>query len=151
MRSSGRSRYDSPGERSGKRRSVRGQTKRASMASWRHLNEISVRKTDVAWMLFLLDQTALSIVCHQMGAATTFLPATYNWLCHLALPMASDDGSTLLRPEPPHEPLGIIHQASETKRVFFSLQRFGGGRVSPGPSAIRHIRSWPPTIMFCQI
>jgi predicted O-methyltransferase YrrM len=95
--------------------------------AWRQMIEANIHKADTPRLLFLLDQTALCIVCWQEGFETALLPATCNWICDHALPMTSDDGALLVRPLPPHEPLGIVHQTFATKRAFFSLSRLGGG------------------------
>jgi hypothetical protein len=98
--------------------------------AWRQMIEVNIHKADTPRLLFLLDQTALSIVCWQGGFETALLPTTCNWICDHALPMTSDDSTILLRPLPPHEPLGVVHQTSHTKRAFFSLSRLGGGSLS---------------------
>jgi hypothetical protein len=98
--------------------------------AWRHMVEVNIHKANTPRLLFLLDQTALCIVCWQGGFETALLPTTCNWIsCH-ALPMVSDNGAILLRPLPPHEPLGVVHQTDYTKRTFFSLNRLGGGSLS---------------------
>jgi len=97
---------------------------------WRRLIEANLGKTDEPFLRFLLDQTALCLACTQSGIATALLPARCNWLAHFALPMVTADGGILVRPLPPHEPLGIVHQAAHTKRAFFSLRRPGGGALS---------------------
>jgi predicted O-methyltransferase YrrM len=98
--------------------------------AWRQLIEANIQKTETDWLLFLLDQTALCIACRQDGLETAFLPTSCNWLCHFSYPITSDDGAVLLRPLPPHEPLGIVHQSAGTKRAFFSLHCLGGGFLS---------------------
>lgn len=98
--------------------------------AWRRLLESQIGKPQDQEMLFLFDQTALTLACTQPGLPTARLPATCNWLCHFALPMVSPDGGLLMRPLPPHEPLGIVHQAWRTKREFFALRRLGGGFLS---------------------
>jgi predicted O-methyltransferase YrrM len=97
---------------------------------WRRLIEANIAKADFERLLFMLDQTALSIVCTRGDLETTVLPAECNWICHWVLPMTSDDGCELLRPLAPHETLGIVHQTAGTKRRFFSLLRRGGGSRS---------------------
>jgi len=97
--------------------------------AWREMSEANIGKTDAPEMLLLLDQTALCLACMQEDRLTALLPASCNWRAHLALPMISDDGGVLLRPLPPHEPLGIVHQ-SQTQRAFFPLRRVSGGFLS---------------------
>jgi len=96
--------------------------------AWQRLIERNVGKTEDAYSLFLLDQTALCLAC--AGFPTALLPTRCNWLAHFAVPMVSEDGGVLVRPRPPHEPLGIVHQAGNSKRVFVPLRRVGGGAVS---------------------
>lgn len=98
--------------------------------AWRQFIEVNIHKADTPRLLFLLDQTALCIVCWRGGFQTALLPTTCNWICDHAHPMASDDGAVLLRPLPPHEPLGIVRQTDYTKRTFFSLSRLGRGSLS---------------------
>jgi predicted O-methyltransferase YrrM len=97
---------------------------------WRQVIDANIANADTKWLLFLLDQTALSIVCTRSDLETTILPSTCNWMSHWALPMTSDDGSQLIRPLAPHEKLGIVHQTAHTKRRFYALPRQGGGRHS---------------------
>ena len=97
---------------------------------WRGLVEAAVGRTRDLNLLFLLDQTALSVACTQRGLSTALLPTTSNWIAHFALPMVSEDGGTLMRPLPPHEALGIVHQTWFTKRDFFTLHCVAGGFLS---------------------
>ncbi len=115
--------------------------------AWRRMIEVNIHKANSSRLLFSLDQTALSIVCWQGGFETALLPATCNWLTDHALPMASDDSAILLRPLPPHEPLGVVHQTDYTKRAFFPLSRPGGGSLSRTLS-YQHIRNWRRTNTF---
>lgn len=98
--------------------------------AWQTLVEASLAATREPYLRFLLDQTALCLVSTQRGLPSAILPTVCNWLCHFAQPMTSDDGRVLVRPQPPYEPLGIVHQVAFTKRVFFPLERVGGGRLS---------------------
>jgi hypothetical protein len=96
--------------------------------AWRDLIEGNISKANSYYLLFLLDQTALSITCGQFE--TSFLPTVSNWLCHQAKPMISRDGSELIRPLPPHEALGIVHQTDYTKRRFLALSHEDGTAIS---------------------
>ena len=58
---------------------------------WRQLIEANIANANSKRLLFLLDQTALSIVCTRGDLETTILPSTCNWMCPWALPMTSDD------------------------------------------------------------
>jgi hypothetical protein len=109
--------------------------------AWRQMIDGNFHKAGTDHnLLFLFDQTALNIVCRQADFQAALLPATCNWISHFAHPMTSDDGGVLLRPLPPHEPLGIVHQTAGTKWVFLPLRRLGGGVLSRTLSyATRHI------------
>jgi predicted O-methyltransferase YrrM len=98
--------------------------------AWRALHHANIERTKDANLLFLQDQTTLCLVCHSDGADTALLPSTCNWVANHALPIVSDDARLLLRPLPPHEPLGIVHQAGHTKNGFFPLRRVSGGALS---------------------
>ena len=110
---------------------------------WRRLIAAAVGKTRDLNLLFLLDQTALTLACTRRGLPTALLPSTCNWIAHFALPMVSDDGRVLLRPLPPHERLGIVHQTWFTKRDFFALRRRGGGVLSRTVSYQAHSQLAP--------
>jgi hypothetical protein len=97
--------------------------------AWQQMIRANIHKADTAWSLFFWDQTALNIVCKQ-GLETTFLPTTCNWISHQAYPIVSSDGELLLRPLPPHQALGLVHQTGHTRRNFFALHRLGGGSMS---------------------
>lgn len=97
---------------------------------WQRLIAANLDRTNEPYLLFLLGQTALTLACTESGLPTAVLPTVCNWLCHFAAPMVSQHGGVLVRPLPPHEPLGIVHQAGNTKRVFVPLRRVGGGAVS---------------------
>ena len=98
--------------------------------AWREMITFNIHKVETRRLFFVFDQMALCIVCWQGGLKTAFLPTTCNWICDHALPMVSDNGAILLRPLPPHEPLGVVHQTGHTKQAFFSLSRVGGGSLS---------------------
>jgi predicted O-methyltransferase YrrM len=96
--------------------------------AWRQAIAANIHKADSDWLMWLLNQTALSIACG--GLETAVLPSTCNWISHFAHPMISDNGGELIRPQPPHEVLGIVHQTVDTKRTFLPLRRSGGGLLS---------------------
>jgi len=81
-------------------------------------------------LFFMLDQTALSLVCRRQDLPSVLLPSVSNWIAHFAPPMVTDDGTTLIRPLPPHEKIGIVHQTADTKRAFLALPRQGGGMLT---------------------
>lgn len=97
---------------------------------WQSMIDENVDKTDAPEMLLRLDEAALALACIEDDRHTARLPSSCNWLAHLALPMISDDGFVLLRPLPPHEPLGIIQHSAQTRHAFFPLGRLSGGALS---------------------
>ena len=70
---------------------------------------------------FFAEQTALNVCIRQEEITTAFLPARYNWMCNRAFPLISADGKTLLEPNPPYEPLGILHMAANTRTGLWPL------------------------------
>ena len=65
---------------------------------------------------FLAERLALNVAVHLDGAPFVPLPSRCNWMCNLALPAWDRDQRLLCEPMPPHEPLGIVHLADQTKR-----------------------------------
>jgi hypothetical protein len=70
---------------------------------------------------FFAEQTALNACIRNDEAPAALLPARCNWMCSRSLPLVAADGNSLLEPYPPHEPLGIIHLAAETKNGIWPL------------------------------
>jgi hypothetical protein len=70
---------------------------------------------------FFAEQTALNACIRQHDTPVALLPARCNWMCSRAFPLVSADGKSLLEPCPPHEPIGILHLAAETKRGVWPL------------------------------
>jgi len=79
---------------------------------------------------FFLDQTALNLVAYVDCLDIAVLPPHFNWICHRALPRTSADGTILLDPQPPYQPLGIVHLTHGTKKQEFALRTMGGGVVT---------------------
>ncbi len=99
---------------------------------WRRLIAAHLETAHATRKLFLFDQSALSIALARAGNGVAWLDACFNWLCHLAMPAVDATGTTLVRPVPPHAPLGIVHMTAGTKDRWFQLARAGGGRISRG-------------------
>lgn len=95
--------------------------------AWRELVSKRIEILSYTKNLFFFDQTALSIVLDYGPFGYARLPARYNWLCCHALPKVTADGQTLVDPNMPHAPLGVIHAANATKRSFFPLECLDGG------------------------
>lgn len=61
------------------------------------------------------DQTALNYLLWTENLPTAPMPATYNWLCHLALPAYDSTRKRFCEPTTPNSALGILHLASDSK------------------------------------
>ena len=103
---------------------------RADAPHWQAWRRRIEEAMSVAGADFFLDQTALNVIAYVDGLDMAVLPSRYNWICYRALPHATDDGKTLLDPQPPHQPLGVIHMTDETKRRHFVLRTIGGGMIT---------------------
>ena len=79
----------------------------------------------------LVEQTALNSVVFGDKAPAAFLPATCNWFCALAAPMADTQSGLLVEPNEPFTPLGIIHLAGEDfQNHDFTLKTTTGGQIT---------------------
>lgn len=68
------------------------------------------------------DQTALNYAIWADSLPVAPLPASCNWLCHLAFPNFDPALKKFHEPCVPHSALGVLHLVSETKDVCFTLQ-----------------------------
>lgn len=64
---------------------------------------------------FVCDQTALNEAVHREQLGVTALPATANWLCHLAMPV-QNDSTHFVEPAAPNRLLGFVHFSAATVR-----------------------------------
>jgi lipopolysaccharide biosynthesis glycosyltransferase len=80
----------------------------------------------IATPFFFAEQTALNVVARQDNIDVVLLPARYNWMCNRAMPMLSADGKALVDPNPPHDPLGIIHLAAGTRDGIWPIADMAG-------------------------
>lgn len=95
---------------------------------WAALLDQSLRRVT----LFVSEQTALNVALRTRGLPMSLLPASCNWICYRAPPLCTADGRTLLDPQLPHEPLGIVHLAGyhyDLKEKPLSLATPVGGTV----------------------
>ncbi|MGB0697381.1 MAG: hypothetical protein ACPGOY_17130 [Rhodospirillaceae bacterium] len=82
----------------------------------------------------LIEQVSLNeVLCQQPDGAVRLLPSRYNWLVGRAAPMLDPDSGLLLEPQPPHDPIHIIHLVQHgtdaaSKSTPLSLPLRGGGR-----------------------
>jgi len=75
------------------------------------------------------DQTALNYVIHGDCAPTGFLPDLCNWICIDAPPKVDEATGLLVEPEPPYQPIKILHLVGQAKTLKFKLETVQGGTV----------------------
>lgn len=81
------------------------------------------RQTDVqTGAVFMSDQLSLNVAVHYHRLPMAVLPATYNWLCHVAQPHWDPARRLLCEPAPPWRPLAIIHVSGFSKSRPLRLQ-----------------------------
>jgi len=73
------------------------------------------------------DQTALNEALHVAALPVSPLPASCNWLCHLALPAYDERRQCFCEPHPPHHPIGVLHLTSGTKDQCVEVRGADGG------------------------
>lgn len=67
------------------------------------------------------DQTALNYLLWTENLPVVPMPATYNWLCHLALPAYDVTQVRFCEPAAPGSALGILHLASDSKGMRINV------------------------------
>ena len=76
------------------------------------------------------EQTALNYVIFADGAPVALLPAYCNWFCGKGTPAYDRERRLLVEPEPPYQPLGIVHLAGEgMKDRRWRLRTLDAGEV----------------------
>ena len=63
----------------------------------------------------MIDQIALNAAMHDGRIREVRLPANCNWIAHLATPAWDDSRQAFVEPDPPFEPIGILHMTLATK------------------------------------
>jgi hypothetical protein len=63
----------------------------------------------------MIDQIALNVAIYERGVREVRLPATSNWIAHLATPAWHSGKSAFVEPDPPFEVIGILHLTLSTK------------------------------------
>jgi hypothetical protein len=63
----------------------------------------------------MIDQIALNVAIYDRGVREVRLPATCNWIAHLATPAWDEAARAFVEPDPPNEPIGILHLTLTTK------------------------------------
>lgn len=77
---------------------------------------------------FLFEQIALNYVLYGEGLPFGLMPAWCNWMVGDALPIWDGQRQRLVEPQPPHQPLGVIHLAGpDQKAKTFAIPRRDGG------------------------
>jgi hypothetical protein len=63
----------------------------------------------------MIDQIALNAAIHSGAIHEVRLPATCNWIAHLATPAWHAEKQAFVEPDPPYETIGILHLTLGTK------------------------------------
>ncbi len=63
----------------------------------------------------MIDQIALNAAIHDGRIREERLPATCNWIAHLSTPAWHAEKQAFVEPDPPYEPIGILHLTLDTK------------------------------------
>lgn len=63
----------------------------------------------------MIDQIALNYAIYERGIHEVRLPATCNWIAHLATPAWDEEKALFVDPDPPHDTIGILHLTLGTK------------------------------------
>jgi len=81
---------------------------------------------------FALDQAALNAVFDRDRLPCAYTLEKNNFLCNHGRPKISEDGTLLLDPYPPYQPLGIVHNAGNEKKRLEALQTPSGSFLTRG-------------------
>jgi hypothetical protein len=80
----------------------------------------------------MIDQIALNVAIYDHGLREMRLPASCNWIAHLATPAWDADRQSFVDPDPPHDAIGILHLTLGTKWASsVDVPVAGGGRSAP--------------------
>ena len=79
----------------------------------------------------MIDQIALNRAIHDGRIREARLPPTCNWIAHLATPAWDATRRLFVEPDPPYEPIGILHLTLGTKwSPSIDMAVVGGGRTA---------------------
>lgn len=92
---------------------------------WRETFDNGLRATEG---VLCCDQTALNHLLWTRRLPVAPLPATCNWLCHLAVPRYDTVRKRFCEPVLPGAPLGILHLAAGAKDMRFKVRDADGTR-----------------------
>ena len=93
-------------------------------AVWRRLYQQALTRTGLAAPH---DQFALNAAAYLHGLKTTFLPATFNWICDLARPWWDDEAQAYCTPDASRRPIRVMHLAGPIKTTEFDVRTPAGG------------------------
>lgn len=77
----------------------------------------------------LCDQAVLNHVVYLENLPHHKLPASCNWICHLAMPVADVKRAVLVEPSYPNDPIYIVANTFNDKRSPHRLKRLDGGEL----------------------
>jgi lipopolysaccharide biosynthesis glycosyltransferase len=79
---------------------------------------------------FFAEQCAMNALIRGQSVKAALLPSRCNWMCYLATPASRNEGRLLCEPQPPFEPLGIVHLAGPDKERVIELPDANGQRYT---------------------
>jgi len=87
----------------------------------------------------MIDQIALNVAICDRGVREVRLPASCNWIAHLAAPAWDANRQCFVDPDPPHDAIGILHLTLGTKWAS-SVDVPVAGRGRDDPVIARSLR-----------
>ncbi|CAN7291719.1 hypothetical protein LJR225_001528 [Phenylobacterium sp. LjRoot225] len=103
---------------------------RADAPHWERWRRRYQRALDRTGQAAPHDQFGLNAAVYLDRLDTHFLPATYNWICDLALPLFNSTAQNFCTPRGEAERIEVMHLAGPIKTTVFQIDTTGGGRVS---------------------
>jgi hypothetical protein len=103
---------------------------RADAPHWEFWRRRYQRALDRTGLAGPHDQFSLNASVYLDRLSTHFLPATYNWICDLALPRFDSATKNFCTPKGAGERIEVMHLAGPIKTTVFQIDTTGGGRVS---------------------
>jgi len=77
----------------------------------------------------MLEQLALNVAVYMMNLPYVPMPASYNWLTVLAMPMLDKKTGMYVEPLPPHAPISQFHLTHKPKEQAQKIACIGGGFI----------------------
>ncbi len=93
---------------------------KVSSSCWEHWAD-AYRQAKIKTASDLCDQTPLNYAVYTGKMDVYRLPATYNWICDLALPVWSSEKNAYVTPGIPHHVIGIIHLLGLSKNATIDV------------------------------